>query len=105
MVTKVEIDYPAGCHYLVGTAVYYGIRQLWPVEAGSWFRANKYVISFRPEWDMPEREPTLVFKGCAPKTKFAHTIRLRVVTEDMPAAKPWRILYEFTRIVKRLTGI
>ena len=25
VVTKVDVDYPAGCHYLVGTAVYYGI--------------------------------------------------------------------------------
>jgi len=104
VVVKVEVDYPAGCHYLVGTAIFYGIRQLWPVEAGSWFRANKYVISFEPDWTMPERIITLIFKGCGPLTMFEHTIRLRVVTEDMPAARPWMVQYDFTQLMRKLIG-
>jgi len=105
VVVKVDVDYPAGCHYLVGTAIFYGIKQLWPVEAGSWFRANKSVISFRPEWDMPERKVKLKFKGCSPTTAFDHKIVLRVETADMPAAKPWQMMYDFIKIIKRLTGI
>lgn len=105
VVTKVEVDYPAGCHYLVGTAVFYGIKQLWPSDVGTWFRANKYVIGFNPSWDMPERKVTLTFKGCAPQTKFQHKIVLRVVTEDLPAARPWQITQDFIQIVKKLVGI
>ena len=105
VVTKVDVDYPAGCHYLVGTAIFYGIKQLWPVAAGSWFRANKYVITFRPDWDLPERKVKLTFKGCSPTTAFPHIIILRVHTSDLPAAKPWKVLYDFIQIIKRLTGI
>ena len=105
VVTKVDVDYPAGCHYLVQTAVFYGIKQLWPVEPGTWFKANKCVVTFRPEWDLPERKTTLTFKGCSPGTSFQHKIVLRVETADLPAAKPWKILDDFITIVKRLTGI
>ena len=102
VVTKVDVDYPAGCHYIVGTALFYGIRQLWPVEAGSWFRANKYVITFRPDWDMPERKVKLTFKGCSPTTAFEHKIGLRVHTADLPAARPWKALHDFAQSFRRL---
>ena len=105
VVTQVDVDYPAGCHYLVKTAIFYGIKQLWPVEEGTWFRANKYVITFKPEWDMPERNMTLTFKGCSPDTAFKHTIVLRVHTADMPAAKPWKVMYDFIQIIKKLVGL
>jgi len=105
VVTKVEIDYPSGPARMVGTAIFYGIEQLWPAEAGTWFYANNYVMSLKPEWDMPERKVTLTMKGCSPNTSYDHTIGRRVHTADMPAAKPWKVLADFILILKRLIGV
>jgi len=103
--TRVDLDYPAGCARMVGVACFYGIKQLWPSEVGQWFYADNYVVSFRPEWDMPERRVKLTFKGISPGTSYSHTIGLRVHTADLPAAKPWRILADFIYILKRMMGL
>ena len=105
VVTQVDVDYPGGCHGLVLTAIFYGIKQVWPREEGTWFRANGYVITFRPEWDMPEHTAKLVFKGCSPDATYSHKIGLRIHTADMPEAKPWKVMYNFTEIIKKLVGL
>ena len=48
---------------------------------------------------------TLTFKGCSPGTSYPHKIVLRVETADLPAAKPWKLMYDFIQIIKRLIGI
>jgi len=105
VVTKVDLHYPAGCHRMVGVTCFYGIKQLLPSEVGQWLYADDYVISLRPEWDMPERRVKLTFKGISPGTNYSHTIGLRVHTADLPAAKPWKILADFIYILRRVMGL
>jgi len=105
VVTKVEFAYPAGCWGLVRSACFYGIKQLWPAEAGTWFTAENYTISFNPAWDLPEREVELTFKGWSEDDTWPHKLIFRVVTEDMPAAKPWKVLADFIAVIKKLIGV
>jgi len=105
VVTKIEFEFPAGCCRLARVAGFYGIKQLWPVEAGTWFASDDYVISMPVTWDLPERKVTLTFKGWNEDDTYPHTITCRLCVEDMPAAKPWQVLADFILILKRLIGV
>jgi len=104
-VIRLEMEFPDGCVRLAHVAVFYGIRQLWPTEAGTWLASNDWVISFPVSWDLPEPKTVLTIRGWNEDDTYKHTVTCRFVTAYEPVAKPWRVISDFVAILKRLMGI
>jgi len=97
---------PAGHCALARLAIFYGIKQLFPYETGTWLRGDDESFSLRLNWPLPELTTTITLKGWNEDTIYDHTFYLRLeVAERIEEARPWQALLDFIAIVKRLVGV
>jgi len=102
-----EIAYliPAGWCALAYFSIFYGIKQIYPAELGTWVTGDNL---FRPvplRWKLPESPVRLTVKGYNQDHAYPHTVYLWLLTKPEEEALPWRILADFVKILKRLMGI
>jgi len=103
---KIHILIPAGHHALARMAVFYGIDQFFPYEAGTWLRGDGESFSVRMNWPLPELRTTITLKGWNEDDTYDHTFYLRLeVAKRVEEARPWQALIDFIAIIKRLIGI
>jgi len=103
---RIHVLIPAGHHALARFAIFYGIKQLFPYETGTWLRGEDESFSVRLNWSLPELKTTITFKGWNEDDTYPHTFYMRLeVTERVEEARPWRVIADFVAILKRLMGL
>jgi len=102
-----EIAYfiPSGWAALAHFAVFYGIKQIYPAEAGTWVTGANLYRPVPLRWTLPESPCKLTIKGYNQDTIYPHTIYLWLLTKPKEEVWPLRILIDFVEILKRLMGI
>jgi len=96
---------PPGWTALAHFAVFYGIKQIYPVEAGTWVTGDNLYRPVALRWHLPESPAKLTIKGYNQDDTYPHTVYLWLLTKPEEEALPWRILADFVKILKRLMGI
>jgi len=103
---KLHVLIPEGHAALARLAIFYGIRQIFPHEAGTWLRGNDESIGFRLNWPLPEPKTTITFKGWNEDDTYDHVFYCRLeVTERVEEARPWRVLADLVAIIRKLIGL
>jgi len=96
---------PPGWSALAHFAIFYGIKQIYPAEAGTWVTGDDLYRSVPLRWRLPESPVNLTIKGYNEDDTYPHTVYLWLLTKPEEEALPWRILADFVKILKRLMGI
>jgi len=96
---------PPGWWALAHFAVFYGIKQNYPAEAGTWATGDNLYRPVPLRWHLPEPKTTLTIKGYNQDETYPHTVYLWLLTKPEEEALPWRILADFVKILKQLMGI
>jgi len=81
-ITKLEIEYPAGCAGLVHSEVYHWDVKLWPKNEEGTFTGDDIVISSNPQHDLSASPYELVFKTWNLDDTYQHTPRYRIEVTD-----------------------
>jgi len=106
VLSTLHVQVPAGHKALARMAIFYGIKQIFPSEAGTWFRGDDIAPKFRLNWTLPEPKTTLTLKGWNEDDTYEHAFYLMLeVEERVEAARPWQVIVDFVAILKRLIGI
>jgi len=106
VLSEIHFLIPGGHHALARLAVFYGIHQIFPYEAGTWLRGDDESFSVKLNWPLPEPKTTLTFKGWNEDDTYEHTFHLRLeVAEAVEEARPWGVIADFVAILKRLMGL
>jgi len=97
---------PDGHVGLARLAIFYGIKQLFPYETGTWLRGNAESFSLTLKWKLPEPKLDLLLKGWNEDDTYPHTFYVRMeVAEEVEEARPWRVIADFVAILRRLIGV
>jgi hypothetical protein len=100
------VQHPPGHCGLARIALFYGIKQILPDTPGQWISGDDESFPIEVNWRLPERMVTLAWKAWNEDEKYEHGFITRVeVAEELEAARPWQVLSDFIRILKRLMGL
>jgi len=97
--------FPLGPSFMVSFAIFYGIRQIYPEPEGDWVAGDGIYRTVPINWDLPESPCKLTVKAVSPNTTYDHDIFLWLLTKPEVEARPWQIIRDFIRILKRLMGL
>lgn len=99
---EMEIGFPDGANWEVGIQINYGIKRLWPENAGEWIWGNNETIVWREHQYLPETNSILTIKGIAPNAEFDHDVVVRVKTLPDWVAVPGILISQLVDQIKRL---
>jgi len=103
---RVHFLIPSGHQSLARLAIFYGIRQIFPKQPGTWLKGEDESFSMRIGWRLPESKVKITLKGWNEDDTYQHTFYLRLeVVEKVEEARPWQVIIDFVAILKRLIGI
>jgi len=109
ILNTISILIPDGHVALARMAMFYGIKQIFPYEAGTWLRGNAESVSFRLNWLLPEPRTILTFKGWNEDDTYQHTFYIRVQVSPeyrpLPVELLTRVLHMVERFMHRLIGL
>jgi len=102
-----EIAYlvPPGWCALAHFAVFYGIKQIYPEEEGTWVTGDDLYRPVPVKWRLPESPCKVTIKGWNEDDTYPHTLYLWLLTAPEEEARPWKIIADFVVILKRLMGL
>jgi len=96
---------PPGWSALAHFAIFYGIKQIYPAEAGTWVTGDDLYRMVPIRWVLPETPCKLTVKGYSEGAAYDHTLYLWLLTKPKEEVWPLKILVDFVAILKRLMGI
>jgi len=96
---------PPGWQGLAGFAIFYGIRQIYPDPDYDWVTGDNVYRPVPLNWSLPESPCKLTVKGYNKDETYNHAVFLWLRTEKMEAARPWQIIADFVKILKKLMGL
>jgi len=96
---------PPGWSALAHFAVFYGIKQIYPAELGTWVTGDDLYRLVALRWHLPESPAKLTIKGYNQDDTYPHTVYLWLHTKPLEEAKPWQIIADFVKILKKLMGL
>jgi len=102
---EIAYYFPLGPSFMVSFAVYYGIKQIYPEPEGEWVAGDGMYRQVPVGWTLPESPCKLTVKAASPNTSYDHTIYIWLLTKLEVEARPWRIISDFVKILKRLMGL
>jgi len=79
VITRLGVHFPLGCVGMVKGAVFYGVLQIWPSKEGEWLKGDDVTIWDEPFFELPEKETTLILKGCSPNTSYDHNVTFYII--------------------------
>jgi len=97
-----EIAYliPAGWCALAHFALFYGIRQIYPAEAGTWITGDDLYRAVPVLWRLPEPKAVLTVKGWNEDTSYKHTAYVWLLTKPEEEVPPIRLLTQVLRMAR-----
>ena len=96
---------PRGWCGVAHWTLFYGIKQIYPEQAGTWITGDGLYRPVPLKWKLPESPCTLTVKGYNQSLENPHTVYLWILTAAEEEAKPWKVLADFVAILKRLIGL
>lgn len=82
---RIWIEFPEGCKGLAGIQLYHGVKQIFPLPEGNWFRSDGYTFSFRFS-NLFSIEPYEVeIRGYNLDDTFQHTIWVALELHGLPS--------------------
>jgi len=106
-----EIAYliPAGWCALAHFAIFYGIRQIYPEEQGTWVTGDNLYRRVPVLWRLPESPAVLTLKGWNEDTSYDHTVYMWLLTKPEEEVPPIRLLTQVLRMARiffrRIVGV
>jgi len=106
-----EVAYliPPGWCALAHFAVFYGIRQIYPEEAGTWVTGDGLYRAVPIRWRLPEPKTVLTLKGWNQDDTYKHTVYLWLTTQPEELVPPIRLLTQVLRMARtffrRIVGV
>jgi len=103
---RIHFLIPAGHQSLARLAIFYGIRQIFPKQPGTWLKGEGESFSMKIGWRLPEFKVQITLKGWNEDDTYQHTFYLRLeVPEKVEEARPWQVIIDFVAILKKLIGL
>jgi len=79
LLTEVHIVIPPGHAGLSGIAVFYGIKQLFPLPPGEWLYGDNERILFPERWEIPFAKASLRILGYNEDDTYEHSFIIRFI--------------------------
>jgi hypothetical protein len=89
-VTRVDVQFPAGCVGIVHASIWRRDHQVWPVNLDNDIAGEDAIISWPESYDLDEEPFAFTVKAWAPTTTYPHTITFRfalLTLEEMQGAR------------------
>jgi len=86
-VTRVDVQFPAGCVGLVGVSIWRHDHQVWPINLDESIAGEDVVVSFPVSYDLDDEPFAFTLKGHAPDTTYDHTITFRFALLSLEEAR------------------
>ena len=102
---KVSILIPSGHQALAHFRLRYGIKNIVPYEEDQWIEGDSETVVFEPNWELPEHPCLLRLQGYNEDDTYEHSFYVRIETDYEEYARPYEILRDFVKILKKLLGL
>ena len=105
IITRVEAEFPSGCHRLVHISIVEGAYQMFPRNPDGTLSADGRTITFNPYQKLTRGHHILKIRGWSPQTSYPHRIGVRFNVQPEEVATPWEALRNFVNLFKKLVGM
>lgn len=89
-VTRVAVQFPAGCSGMVYVTVWRGEHQVWPVNLDEAIAGEDHVVEFPVSYDLDDEPYALEVRGWSPGTTYDHKITFRFMLLSLEEAQSAR---------------
>lgn len=81
-ITEVEVQFRAGCGWLVHLQIWYQSKQIFPLTIGESFIGDDQVIEFQERWPVHEVPHEVELRGWAPEAIHNHTVSVEITVSS-----------------------
>lgn len=89
-VTRVSVQFPAGCAGMVGVSIWRHDHQVWPVNLDEGIAAEDHVVEFPVSYDLDDEPFAFTLKAWSPGTTYPHVITFRFALLSLEEAQSAR---------------
>jgi hypothetical protein len=104
VITYVRIRFPPGPNGLLKVSIFYGIKQIFPYEEGTFFAGDDELIEWQEYWELPEERTTLRIRAVNGDDTYDHAFYLVINVQKKEHTTASLIARAVTRGIKRLLG-
>lgn len=101
-VTRVDVQFPAGCAAMVNVTIWRHDHQVWPINLDGAITGEDAIISWPVSYDLDEEPFAFTVKAWSPGTTYPHTITVRFALLSLEEAQGARGLFG---IIRRLAAL
>ena len=102
--TYLKIRFPPGPRGLLKVAIFYGIKQIFPYEEGTWFYGDNEAHEWEGLWHLPEERTRLIVKAVNEDVTYPHTFYVILKTEYTEDMWMYKLARLIASAVRRLLG-
>jgi hypothetical protein len=89
-VTRVDVQFPAGCSGMVYVSIWRHDHQVWPVNLDEAISGEDVVVSWPESYDLDDEPFAFTAKAWSPGTTYQHVITLRFALLSLEEAQSAR---------------
>ena len=104
VITFVRIRFPPGPNGLLKVAIFYGEKQLFPWEEGTWFIGDDETIAWDEYFVLPERPCRLIIRVKNEDDTYEHSVLATIVTQSYASTRETRLARALARFLRPLLG-
>lgn len=86
-VTRVDVQFPAGCAGMVNVAIWRHDHQVWPINLDGAIAGEDAIISWPVSYDLEDEPFAFTIKGWSPGTTYDHLITVRFALLSLEEAQ------------------
>jgi hypothetical protein len=101
-VTRVDVQFPAGCVGMVYATIWRHDHQLWPINLDDAIAGEDAIISFTASYDLDDEPFAFLVKAWSPGTTYDHVITFRFVLLSLDETREIRGL---PGLIRRLANL
>jgi len=101
-VTRVAVQFPAGCAGMVCVSIWRSDHQVWPVNLDEGIAGDNTVVEWPESYDLDDDPFGFEVRGWSPDTTYDHVITLRFALLSLEEAQSARGL---TGMLRRLAAL
>jgi len=89
-VTRVDVQFPAGCSGMVYVSIWRGEHQVWPVNLDEAIAGEDHVVTWPESYDLDDEPFGFEVRGWSPDTTYPHVITFRFALLSLEEAQSAR---------------
>lgn len=90
VVTRVAVQFPAGCAGMVHVSIWRGEHQVWPVNLDEAISGEDAIVSWPESYDLDDEPFGFEVRGWSPGTTYPHVITFRFALLSLEEAQSAR---------------